>query len=204
MDESESDTEGLLPRWRAGRLDEASLYAEVADPMRQAARWGIRYITSSDPDTQDVEDVVYVAFRELKRKDPADISSVTGLAKAIARRRGQDRGRKIVRRREQVYESIENLMETGATEFSDELVRAAEEDEELYLMARDCLDRLPEEHRDLVVHTIMGQETLSDWALRKGKTHQAASKQKRKAIEAIQRCVKEKRSDETTGREVAP
>ncbi|SRR6266851_4472605 len=97
MDESGTDAEGLLLRWRQGRLDERVLYAAVRGPMYQAARGGISSITSSDPDPQDVEDAVYDAFVQLSAKDPADVSSVIGLAKVIARRRGQDIGRRVVR-----------------------------------------------------------------------------------------------------------
>lgn len=204
MDESGTDAEGLLLRWRQGRLDASALYIAVRDPMRQAARSGIRSIISSDPDPQDVEDAVYDAFVELSAKDSASVSSVIGLARMIARRRGQDIGRKVVRRREQIEDLLADPVATAAAEFSDEDVRAAEEEEELLAMAKGCVERLAEEHRDLVAHTIMGPETLSDWALRKGKSHQAASKQKRKAIEAIQRCIESKQSDGTTGREVAP
>ena len=204
MDESGSDTEGLLLRWRQGRLDESTLYVAVRDPMRQAARRGIRSITSSDPDPQDVNDAVYDAFVQLKEINPAQVSSVIGLAKTIADRRGRDVGRKVVRQREQINDFLSNPVVRAAVEFHDEDVRAAEEEEERLVMVTDCIERLPEEHRDLVEHTIKGQETLSNWALRKGKSHQAASKQKRKAIEAIQRCIESKRSEGTAGQEVAP
>jgi hypothetical protein len=71
-------------------------------------------------------------------------------------------------------------------------------------MAEGCFERLTEEQRDLVTKTIMGQELLSDWALRKGRSHQAASRQRRRAIEAIRRCIASKQSERITGREVAP
>jgi DNA-directed RNA polymerase specialized sigma24 family protein len=203
MDEPGTDAEGLLLRWRQGRLDAPTLYTAVRDPMRQAARSGIRSITSSDPDPQDVEDAVYDAFVELSAKDPAGVSAIIGLAKMIARRRGQDIGRKVVRRREQIEDLLADPVATAAVEFRDEDVRAAQEEEELLAIAEKCIEHLPEEHRDLVMHTITGPETLSNWALRKGKSHQAASKQKRKAIEAIQRCIESKQSEGTTGREVA-
>jgi len=171
--------------------------------MYQAARSGIFSITSSDPDLQDVEDAVYDAFVQLSAKDPADVSSVTGLAKVIARRRGQDIGRRVVRGREQIEELLANPL-ARALEFDDGDVRAAEEDERVLAMAEGCFERLTEEQRDLVAKTIMGQELLSDWAVRKGRSHQAASRQRRRAIEAIRRCIVSKRSKETTGQEVAP
>ena len=55
MDESGTDAERLLLRWRQGQLDRSVLYTEVRRPMYQAARSGISSITSSDPDPQDVE-----------------------------------------------------------------------------------------------------------------------------------------------------
>lgn len=91
MDESGTDGEELLLRWR---LAEGVLYAAVREPMYQAARRGIFSIISSVPDLQDVEDAVYDAFVQLRAKDPADVYSVAGLAKVIACRRGQDIGRK--------------------------------------------------------------------------------------------------------------
>jgi len=204
MDESGTDADGLLQRWRQGQLDERGLYAAVRGSMYQAARSGISSITSSYPDPQDVEDAVYDAFVQLWAKDPADVSSVTGLAKVIARRRGQDIGRRVVREREQIGELLTDPLAMAAVEFQDQDVRAAEEDERVLAMAEECIERLTEEQRDLVTKTIMGQEQLSDWALRKGTSHQAASRQRRRAIESIKRCIAAKRSRETMGREVAP
>ena len=204
MDVSGTDAEGLLLRWRQGRVDKGALYLAVRGPMYQAARSGISSITSSNPNPQDVEDAVYDAFLQLWAKDPADVSSVTGLAKVIARRRGQDIGRRVVREREQIDELLTNPLAMAAAEFHDQDVRAAEEDERVLAMARGCFERLTEEQRDLVTKTIMGQEQLSDWALRKGTSHQAASRQRTRAIEAIKRCIASKRNGGTTGRQVAP
>ena len=204
MDESGTDAEGLLLRWRQGQLDARVLYAAVRRPMYQAARSGISSITSSDPDPQAVEDAVYDAFVQLSAKDPADVSSVTGLAKVIARRRGQDIGRKVVHEREQIDELLANPLAMAAVEFREQDVRAAEGDEKVLAMAMGCFERLTEEQRDLVVKTIMGQEQLSDWALRKGRSHQAASRQRTRAIEAIKRCIASKRNRVTTGRQVTP
>jgi DNA-directed RNA polymerase specialized sigma24 family protein len=203
MDGSGTDAEGLLLQWQQGQLDERGLYAAVREPMYQAARSGISSITSSYPDPRDVEDAVCDAFVQLLAKDPADVSSVIGLAKVIARRRGQDIGRKVVHEREQIKEFLSDPLAIAAVEFHDQDVCAAEEDERVLAMAKGCIERLTEEQRDLVTRTIMGQEQLSDWALRKGTSHQAASRQRRRAIEAIKRCIATKRR-ETAGREVAP
>ncbi|NUR00228.1 MAG: hypothetical protein HOY79_27975 [Streptomyces sp.] len=197
MDEPGTDTEaeGLLLRWRQGRLDGRELYTAVRGAMYQAARLGIRSITSSIPDPHDVEDAVCEAFEQLRDKDPADVSSVTGLAKVIAYRRGQDIGRGVVREREGIKKFLTDRVTTAAMEFHDDDVRAAEEDERVVALAEGCFGLLTDEQRDLVVETIMGEELLSDWAFRKSKTHQAASRQRKRAIEAIRRCVESKRSE---------
>jgi dihydroorotase-like cyclic amidohydrolase len=205
MDDSGTDTEadGLLLRWREGRLDAFELFAAVRGAMYQGAQRGIRSITSSDPDPHHVEDAVYEAFEQLKKKDPADVSSVTGLAKMIALRRGQDIGRGVVREREGIKNLLADRVATAVVEFHDDDVRAAEEDERVVALAEGCFEFLTEEQRDLVVETIMGEELLSDWAFRNGKTHQAASRQRKRAIEAIRRCVESKRSGGITGWEGA-
>lgn len=183
---------GLLGAWRqGGRRD---LYLAVRAPMRQAASRGIASITASRPDSQDVEDAVYDAFVELERQDLASVGSVVGLAKKIAYRRGQDTGRKIIRRREQMHNMTIDLVRTVDPQFQDDDVRAAAEQEVLIGCALDCMEALTEEQRDVVRATIMGHETLSDWALRNGKTHQAASRQRTRALEALHRCIQSKRS----------
>ena len=203
MDESGTDAEGLLLLWRQELLEERDLYAAVRGPMHQAARSGIYSIISSDPDPQDVGDAVYEAFVQLWAMDPAEVSSVIGLSRVIARRRGQDIGRGVVRQREKIEGLLANPLAMAA-EFRDQDVRAAEEDEQVLAMAMGCMERLTEEQRDLVVKTILGQEQLSDWALRKGTSHQAASRQRRRAIEAIKRCIALKRNRVNTGRQVTP
>lgn len=196
MDDSGTDTEadGLLLRWREGRLDAFELFKAVRGAMYQGARRGIHSITSAVPDPRDVEDAVCEAFEQLRKKDPADVSSVTGLAKMIALRRGQDIGRGVVREREGIKGFLADPVAMAAVEFHDDDARAAEEDERVVALAEGCLGFLTDEQRDLVVETIMGEELLSDWAFRNGKTHQAASRQRKRAIEAIRRCVESKRS----------
>jgi len=204
MDQEGTDTEQLLLRWRQGELDALALYGAVRGPMYQSARRGVSSITSSNPDPHDVEEAVHEAFLQLREKDPADVSTVIGLARMIALRRGQDIGRRVVREREEMRELLANPLALAAVEFSDQDVCAAEEDEKMLAMAMDCFERLNADQRDLVEKTVMGHEQLSDWAFRKGTSHQAASRQRTRAIEAIKRCVASKRSRETTGRQVTP
>jgi hypothetical protein len=106
MEHTGTNLEALLEDWRGGRADGADLYPALRQAMYQAARQGIGVITSSDPDPQDVEDAVYDAFCELEQQDPVNVVSVVGLARKIAYRRGQDAGRKIVRRREQIRDTL--------------------------------------------------------------------------------------------------
>ncbi|WP_225847331.1 hypothetical protein [Streptomyces sp. HPF1205] len=204
MDEPGSDGDELLLRWRQGRLDVRTLYAAVREPMHQSARRGISLITSSTPDPRDVEEAVADAFEKLRAKDPGEVTSVIGLARMIALRRGQDIGRRVVHEREEIRKYLADPRVDATMDFHDEEVRAAEEDEAVLVMAADCFGCLTEEQHDLVAKTIMGQETLSDWALRNGKSHQSASRQRRRAIETIKRCIASKQREGTTGREVTP
>ena len=174
MEHTETDLEALLEDWRAGRADGAlDLYPALRQVMYQAARQAIGVITSSDPDPQDVEDAVYDAFRELEHQDPVKVVSVVGLARKIAYRRGQDAGRKIVRRREHIRDTLADRAVTAEVQFRDDDVRAAADQEVLTGDALGCLEALTDEQRDVVRATLMGRESMSDWALRTGKTHQA-------------------------------
>lgn len=106
MAQAEPDWDRLLDDWRGGRAQTADLYAALRSPMYRAARQGVVSITSQRPDPQDVEDAVFTAFKELEQKDPTTVTSIVGLARRIAYRRGQDRGRAAVRRREQIERAL--------------------------------------------------------------------------------------------------
>lgn len=192
MDETEAGE--LLLRWRQGQLDEGALYEAVRGAMRRGARRGIASITSSDPDPRDVEDAVYDAFVQLRDMDPAGVSTVIGLARQVAYRRGQDIGRDIVRQRKQDERLVADPLARAAAEFRDEDARAAAQDEKVLAVAYGCFEHLTEEQRDLIKATIMGPESLSDWALRRGKSHQAASRQRMRGIKALKRCIDSKRT----------
>lgn len=198
MDDVETELEALLENWRAGRASRTDLYLAVRAPMRQAARRGIGMITSSDPDTQGIEDVVWDAFLELERQDRATVRSVAGLAWRIAYRRGQDAGRRLIRRREQIHLLTDRAV-TSEIEFREEDVHAAACQEVLLDHLQDCMEALTDEQRDVIRATVMGRENVSNWAVRTSKTHQAASAQRRRAIESLRRCVELKRNRPTTG-----
>ncbi|MGH3904183.1 MAG: RNA polymerase sigma factor [Pseudonocardiaceae bacterium] len=199
MEQVETDDEKLLDAWRQDRVERRDLYLAVCAPMRQAASQGIASLAASRPDPHDVDDAVCDAFIALERQDPANVVSIVGLARKIAYRRGQDTGRKIIRLREQMHELVINLIITDDAQFQDDDVSAAAAQELLIGHALDCMEALTEEQRDVVRATIMGYESLSDWALRAGKTHQAASRQRTRALEALLRCVKSKGSPNRGG-----
>jgi hypothetical protein len=89
---------------------------------------------------------------------------------------------------------VVQLAITDDPQFRDDDIRAAAAREVLVGHALDCLATLTDEQRDVVGATIMGHESLSDWALRNGKTHQAASRQRSRALEALHQCVQCKKS----------
>jgi DNA-directed RNA polymerase specialized sigma24 family protein len=192
MTHDAGDPDDLLKRWRAGRATTHDLYTTVRGGMYQSARRGIGFITSDTPDKQDVEDVVYEAFCEFASQDPAEVGSIVGLARRIAYFRGMDAGRRIIRDREHIQGLAGDRAVRAGIEFSDEDARADAERAVLAEYAIECLDLLPDEQQDVVRATVMGRETLSDWALHAGKSHQAASRQRVRALGSLARCVKSK------------
>jgi hypothetical protein len=192
MEQVGNDDEDVLGAWRQGCVERRDLFAAVRAPMRQAARQGIGSITAAAPDPHRVDDAVTDAFLELERQDPALVRSLVGLARKMAFWRGQDVGRKIIREREGMHKLAVHLAVTADPQFQDDDVLMAAEQEVLTRGALECLKGLTEEQRDVVRATIMGRETLSDWALRAGKAHQVASRQRTRALEALRRCVQAK------------
>lgn len=185
------DWDRLLDDWRAGRAQTADLYAALRRPMYQAARQGVVSITAQHPDDQDVEDAVFTAFKELEQKDPTTVTSIVGLARRIAYRRGQDRGRAAVRRREQIDRALEDPAFIEATTVTEQEVALEAARERLYEQAMRCLDELTDDQADVLRATVMGDEGLSDWAFRNGKSHQAASRQRDRALKALARCIEQ-------------
>jgi hypothetical protein len=98
MGDADIHLERLLAEWKGDRAQRTALYRALREPMYQAARRGIGLITASNPDPQDVENAVYVAFLEFERMlaREARIRSPKGMAKTIALCRGKDIGRKVI------------------------------------------------------------------------------------------------------------
>lgn len=196
MTPAEPDWDRLLDDWRSGRAQTAELYGALRGPMYRAARQGVRSITAQRPDAQDVEDAVFTAFKELEQKDPTTVTSIVGLARRIAYRRGQDRGRTAVRRREQIDRAMEDPAFVEAMAVTEQEVGVEAERERLYVQASACLDELTPDQADVVRATVMGDEGLSDWAFRNGKSHQAASRQRDRALKALARCIERQQRDQ--------
>jgi DNA-directed RNA polymerase specialized sigma24 family protein len=141
------------------------------------------------PNEDDVAEILYSAFIELEKNGPESVvKSLVGFARIITYRRGQDRGRQLNRERErQVVEEIswEELdLQVSPGEEEDEADR-----ETLRQLALECMDTLTEGQRDVVEATIMGAQTLSDWGLEHGVSHQAAGGMRDRAVQALKRCI---------------
>ncbi len=94
---SHDDVEDLLAAWH-GHKEAEKLFAALREPMRQAARQGIRRILCRTPDEADVDDVLFKAFKEVLKADSEEIRrSLLGFAKVVACRRGMDRARSLPR-----------------------------------------------------------------------------------------------------------
>ena len=183
------DWDGLLADWRTGHAGTADLYRALRGPMYVAARQGVAFITAQGPDTEDVEEAVYNAFNGLMEKDPAAVMSVIGLAKVMARRRGMDAGRAAVRRRERVQLVADPPTEDCNNLYPVEEVEREEERERVREKAMACMKNLTTAQRDVIQATVMGDEGLSNWAFRNKKSHQAAGRQRDRALEALRRCI---------------
>src|SRR5262249_26608656 len=110
------DSEDLLAAWREHE-DAENLFFALRDPLRQAARQGIRRIIRKTPDEADVDDALFKAFREVLDDDSAEARrSPLGFAKVVAYRRGMDRGRAILREREQIKNQAWELDQRRVTD----------------------------------------------------------------------------------------
>lgn len=199
--DDDADEATLLAGWRAGQLSRESLYLLVRPGMRQRARQGLRGITGSTPTEQDVEEAVFRAFAELEKKDPNTVGSPIGLARAMAYRRGQDVGREVNRDREQIRGLMRDPAMRQELEPQDKDIVYELEREELAITALDCLQSLTQDQRLVVEQTVIGHENLSDWAQRQGKSHQAAGRQRERALAALRRCIDLKRTARKDGEE---
>ncbi|MCH8899417.1 MAG: sigma-70 family RNA polymerase sigma factor [Acidobacteria bacterium] len=186
--------EDLLERWRAGELSRSELYSAVEGRMRHGARQGLWVTTSKTPNEDDVGEVLFNAFEELETKGPHGVDrSLIGFARKIAYRRGQDLGRKLNRQWErQIYEVD---WEREDFEVSPEEEAAEAERDALGQLAIECMEVLTDDQADVINATLVGDQTLSDWVVARGVTHQAASRTRQRALRALERCIDRKRDE---------
>jgi DNA-directed RNA polymerase specialized sigma24 family protein len=190
---SDDDAEDLLAAWHA-RKEAEKLFAVLRDPMRQAARQGIRRILRRTPDEADVNDVLFKAFKEVLEDNAGEVRrSPLGFAKVVAYRRGMDRARSIIREREQIKNQAWELDQRRVTA-ADTL--AAVERERLLRYAEDCMDRLTAEQRDVIEATVQRQESLSDWVAVRGTSYEAGRRLRARGIAALRRCIEAKCADD--------
>jgi DNA-directed RNA polymerase specialized sigma24 family protein len=197
MDDSERELEAC----RVERAQRTALYEAVTDTMHQGARRGIHAITACTPNEDDVGDVVYDAFCEFEKKNQDELRSPQGMAYQVAFQRGRDRGRKIIQQREQIDLVSKDRALLGDLEFREVDAQIAQRREALARTASECLPALPADQQSVVAATVMESTRLSDWALREGKSHQAASRQRTRALESLRRCVNRKRRSQQDGKE---
>jgi RNA polymerase sigma factor (sigma-70 family) len=195
------DSERMLEASQAGREQRTALYEAVTDTMHQGARRGIAAITARPPNEDDVGDVVYEAFCEFEKMDPNELRALRGMAHHLAFQRGRDRGRAIIRQREKINKLSEDRALVGELEFREVDVQIAQRREVLARTAIECLEALPADQQSVVAATVMESMSLSDWALREGKSHQAASRQRTRALESLRRCVSGELRSQQDGKE---
>ena len=171
--------------------------------MTRAARRGIQGMTGRPPREDDVDSAVHDAFIEFLDKDPGPITTPIGLAYQVAFRRGQDMGRSLNRRKEfpnsEVVDGDEKaggmrLLIGAPASPEDEVMEAerAADQERWAALARQCVEELPTGQMEVLTATILDQQSLSDWAVEKEKSYQAADQQRNRALKTLERCVKEK------------
>lgn len=188
----DDELEGLLTAWRT-REEAAELFRELRNPMRRAARRGIRRLLGDAPDPADVDDVLLKAFKEVLGAEPEAIETMRGFASTVAYRRGMDKARSIIRAREKIKRQawqIDQLRVDAADQV------AAARHERLLGYAEDCLSTLTPEQRDVVEATVQRQESLSNWAAARGTSYEAGRRMRGRALAALERCVKGKAAAE--------
>jgi len=176
------DPQRLVVAWNS-RANALEVFKQLRDPMRQAARRGLRFALRQTPNEHDVDDVVTRAFSEvLKSTSDEAKRDPVAFAKTVARLRGIDRGRAIIRERRNIKEL---LPEAERHRVTDEDLAAAAAKETRLRAAEEAMDGLTADQRDVIERTVMAQETLSDWALRRGTTYEAARRLRARGLQAL-------------------
>ena len=192
----DEEEERLVAAWRAHPLAD-ELFGQLCDQMRRAARSAMWQKLGHRPDEHDVEAATRKAFRQVL-EDESDVrrDNPTGFAKTVAKRRGIDEARKVIRRREKVQGLGWKLEPTDVTHA--EAAEAAHL-ELLYEQAEACLEELTANQRDVVDRVVRGSQSLSNWASEHRVSYEAARKTKVRALRALQRCVEAREEAEQEG-----
>ena len=177
----------LLEAWHSDTATEGDLFRALADPMRRAARKGLRNILAQRPNEDDVGEAVYEAFVTLIGKGPGAVTrSLRGFASAIAYRRGQDRGRTLVREREAVARHAWQI-QAISPETADEDEHEAREQRLDRL--RGCMPALTEAQRDVIKSVIQEQVSLSNWTDQRGVSYEAGRRMLNRGLKRLHDCI---------------
>ena len=153
--------------------------------MRQAARKGLRFSLGGTPDEGDVEDVVARAFSEVLTAYPNDTKrDPVAFARVVAYRRAIDRARVIRRERGTLDELLPVLHRVHPTDADLEEAAAREG---LRQAAVGALSDLTADQREVIERTVRGQESLSNWALERGVTYEAARRMRARGLETLRK-----------------
>ena len=154
----------------------------------QAERELTRYVMSIVPNVNDARDVVQETamslWRAIEKYDPARpfVPWACRFALNEARMHLRSEGR---RRRRFLQDDVVALLEDRRTELAPQL-----DDRRRHL--RDCLDRLPEERRDLVRGYYFDDESVESLATRLGRSVDAIYKALQRTRQALQECIERK------------
>ena len=176
------DAERLVVAWDS-RADALEVFGHLRDPMRQAARRGLRFVLGGTPNEDDVDDVVTKAFAEVLENTSDQVKrDPVAFAKTVARLRGIDKGRAILREHKKIKELSPVVERHRVTE--EDLAAAAAKEKRLQA-AEEALGELTAEQRDVIERTVMGQESLSDWTLERGTSYEAGRRLRIRGLQAL-------------------
>jgi DNA-directed RNA polymerase specialized sigma24 family protein len=191
------DPERLIVAWNFS-ANALEVFKELRDPMRQAARRGLRFVLSQAPNEGDVDDVVTRAFSEVLKDISDEVKrDPVAFAKVVAHRRGVDRGRVIIREREKIKDLVREVERHRVT--GEDLAAAAARERRLRA-AEQAMSELTAQQRDVIERTVMGQESLSDWTLERGTSYEAGRRLRARGLEALRKQIEGSESGRPEGR----
>jgi hypothetical protein len=175
-----------------GSVEKIELYVEVSGAMRQTARRGIRRTIRRAPAEHDVEEVVLRAFNELWAMDRTNLNSAAAMGCQIAYRRGQDRGKRILREQRNIQPTdVGHLPDHLPPDVLDEPRYAAR----MAILAR-CMEHLTVDQHAVISATVagrLGEEPLKlvEWVRSQDgtKTYEAWRRQRNRGVDSLRRCI---------------